>query len=306
MNEDIVKKERIKNYLVPVGDSYKVSHSKLLAFTIVVSFVLLSLIYFVVGWSAYFVLDLLLWLFFYRYSRHVVVKETFEFARTAFVFFLTFLFSVAIFGFSAPKTFDTVRGNLYAYNNKVLSIKSADNKAVGSIGLKARLDEKTGHEYIEAYYNILISENLKPNGNCGPKSALFGCDKNISYEYAGDFIAANEGAGIAEGALLPVYCNKSKLPKDPFGEIPREHSIQNCEVADLGSETATFLIQFIKSYAAYGEIFESNKIDIYDGSYFWEKLDERNSTSAVDMIMNLDKAVAKGWKVASYDLVIEE
>lgn len=293
----------IADYKVPVGDSYKVGHSKLLAFTIAISFLVLSLLYLIAGFSFYFLTGLVLWFLFYRYSRDTVVSETFEFARTTFVFFLVLIASFALFGLSAPKTFSSVKGSLSEYGNRVLTVRSSCNKAQGTIGLRVRQSEKTGEEFLEAYYNILITDKLTSNGLCGPDSALFGCDKNISYEYAGDLVAVNENGGIAEGGLVPVFCNKNRLPEDPFCEIPKEHSIQNCNVVGLNEETNTFLLQFIKKYSTYAELLESNKIDIYDGSYFWEKNDNDKS---IDLVMNLDKAVSEGWKVATYELMIED
>ena len=101
---------------------------------------------------------------------------------------------------------------------------------------------------------------------------------------------------------MPVYCNKDKLPEDPFCKTPEEHSIQNCEIIGLDVETNTFLLQFIKRYKNYSELQKSNVIDIYDGSYFWEKVDGDDN---INLIMNLNKAVREGWKVVSYNFEIK-
>lgn len=190
------------------------------------------------------------------------------------------------------------------YDGKVLNISSTDGKIEGLAGIK--IAEIDGTEYVKVGFFFKIKDAFSQtptNLRASTQYSLLGGHVKIGETRVDD----------GTGTIGAIYCNKDIMPdaleiaSGNFDDQTLRYIECTYGTTDAWADTDTFYHVYSTAFGAsvftLDDIYELNKLEIYDGSQYWvEEIIEGLESEGLDD----DAAVANGPILATYTLEYEE
>lgn len=190
--------------------------------------------------------------------------------------------------------------DLIKYDNKIITISSADNKVTGQIAI---IIDKTQTMPLAAVYFLKVDDAL-------PKSVAANVGAGEAYYYIANHTTAdaiNEGDGT--GTLSAAFCNTGDMPD--VLSLAQKRSIDlelyhGCDAQfDPWHTTETFYHQYISYYNSdtfnYDGIMGNDTLAIFDTAPYYEADEETGGWGADDATV-----IAQAEPTATYDLIYSD
>jgi hypothetical protein len=294
--KETITKEDVKK----VND--KLSKKNVLFIVSVVIFLFFLLFFLTTNlFSLWSIISIVIWVLFLikLKNKHPLVSAT-PFKTIGIVIFLSFI-SFIFVGLADNSTSSGSKKSSEVVDKKTLTVTGSNNLK-GVIGIE---NLKNGR--VRATYNILANTDLPTNWVCMPGSQSCGEPYN-EYTYIIDLVNKSD-PNNDEGELGPVYCNKDKVPTDPYENLSEIYgfaclSIENS--ADLPT-TDTFYMSFQVTFDDYNSFLAANKINLHDGSAYWYIFEEEilENESSRSWTVDTEKTVKETDPITTFELAFE-